>query len=307
MLEAVAIYDPESATLSSYLKLWGTRGSVSVSGGAYAAHGGDTCCLEIRADDQLVIIDAGTGIRNLGLDLMRKGFREIHLILGHTHWDHIMGFPFFAPVHFSESTIHIYAHLPTQESLKQKLATVLDPAYFPVGLGKLHSKLHFHHLSLTDPLEIGPIRVSIALANHPGGALGFLVEKGGARIGYVTDNEVLEGFLDFPGEIKIDDERLKKQRPLIELLQGCCPLIHEAQYTPRLYAKRIGWGHSSLSNATLFAKLCGATDWIVTHHDPLDSDDDLRVKQGIHWQIFKEFNYDCRLQMAFDGMVLPLP
>lgn len=301
-----SFYDPEAAQITSYLKLWGTRGSVPVSGAPYVAHGGDTCCLEVRSDDHLVIIDAGTGIRNLGLQLLGEGVRKIHLVLGHTHWDHIMGFPFFAPVHFSDAEIHIYAYLPDGESLEEKLATVLDPAYFPVGLGKLRANLCFHSLSLTDPVEIGPIRIHSAPANHPGGALGFLIEKGTRRIGYVTDNEVVEGYLGHPGEIAPGDSRLDGQRPLIDLLQECDPLIHEAQYTPRLYRDRIGWGHSSISNAALFAKLCGAKHWIVTHHDPSDTDQDVRAKRRIIWRVLADLNYDCRLHMAFDEMMVPL-
>jgi len=300
------MYDPEADKIDSYLKFWGTRGSVSVSGAPHVAYGGDTCCLEIRSGRHLVVIDAGTGIRKLGHTLIEEGIDEIHLVIGHTHWDHIMGFPFFAPIHFSDADIHIYAHLPDGITLEQRLSGVLDPAYFPVGLGRLRARLHFHRLECNKPVEVGPIRLRCAPANHPGGAVGFLIEKEDHKIGYVTDNEVLEGYLGDPREIDAGDERLDLLRPLMELLRGCRPLVHEAQYTPRLYQKRVGWGHSSIANASLFAKLCEADHWIVTHHDPADTDRDIRAKREIHWKVLADLGHPCRTQMAYDEMLLPL-
>jgi ribonuclease BN (tRNA processing enzyme) len=301
-----SFYDPESYAHHSYIKLWGTRGSVPVSGTRYSAFGGDTCCLEIRSGDTLVIIDAGTGIRPLGIQLYNEGIRHFHLMLGHTHWDHIMGFPFFAPVHIRDNHIDVYGYPESHGSLQSTLETVLDPAYFPVGLGHLASQLNFHNLQAQGEMTIGPVRVRWAPANHPGGALGFLIEKGERRIGYVTDNEVLEGYHGDPSAIHPDDPRLAIQRPLIDLLSGCDTLIHEAQYRPRVYRQRTGWGHSSLANAALFAKLCKVRDWVITHHDPIESDTDIREKRELVWRVLADLDWECHVSMAFDGLLLPL-
>ena len=222
------VYDPESYSWTSYLKLWGTRGSVPVSGPQYTTYGGNTSCLEVRHNNHLVIIDAGTGIRGLGDGLIHSEIREIHLFFGHTHWDHIIGFPFFLPLYNPEFTIHIYAEQNKEHNIKEALSKVLRPNYFPIRLEEMKADLRYHCLTCRDQVRIGDIRLMAIPCEHPGGALAFRFDIEDKRVGYVTDHEFLKGYRGGP-ELEMDDARLTAYAELIDFLTGVRPLIHEAQ------------------------------------------------------------------------------
>ncbi len=300
------IYDPQSRRWDSYLKLWGTRGSIPVSGPQYTTFGGNTCCLEVRKGNTIIIIDAGTGIRGLGDQLLHSDLREIHLFIGHTHWDHIIGFPFFAPLYNREFVIHIYSHAQKGHSIKNALHKVLKPDYFPVRLEEMQAEIVFHTIKGGEPVHIGELSITTAACDHPGGALAFKLCTPDRMIGYATDNEFLHGFRGAPNEIDDSDQLLLPYQHLIEFFTHCDPLIHEAQYTPREYRGKIGWGHSSMSNATALIQLCQIKNWIVTHHDPSADDATLRERLQVHWQILDDIRFHCHINLAFDGLTLPL-
>jgi len=287
----------------SYLKFWGTRGSIPVAGLDYCRYGGNTSCLEIRHDNSLVIIDAGTGIRPLGNEVMASGIDEIHLFIGHTHWDHIIGFPFFAPVYDSSKTIHIYAAKGGSGNIEELFSGMLEQDFFPVNLDDMRAKFCFHELEGRSE-TIGDIEVNYTQANHPGATLCFRIKCCEHDIGYATDNEFLQGFCGHPKEVS--EELLKPYQPIVDFFKGCSTLIHEAQYSPEEYATKIGWGHSSIYNVALMADLCGAQEWIITHHDPDDNDTAVLQKRDMNKKIRQECNISCRSSMAYDGLILPL-
>lgn len=300
-------YNPHIHTTNSYLKIWGSRGSISVSGPEYICYGGNTPCLEICDKDSLIIIDAGTGIRQLGDKILKSRHKTIHLIIGHTHWDHILGFPFFAPAYFPEYTIHIYAAKGFGKTLQELFKAMLDRDYFPVKLDEMRAKFVFYDLEdLTEPVRIGNIKIYYTYASHPGATLCFKIHSENKTIGYASDNEMLVGYHGHPNAIDHDHPLLDPYRTILDFYMGCDLLIHEAQYYPREYYTKVGWGHSSISNAIVLIKHCGIKEWVVTHHDPSHTDEIIRKKLQMHKEILNECGIQCNVHMAYDGLVMEL-
>ncbi len=305
-LEGGHCYIPKMYPSDNYLRFWGTRGSSAVSGPDYVHFGGNTCCLEVRAGDELIIIDAGTGIRSLGKKLLHSHARTIHLFLGHTHWDHITGFPFFSPIYDSNTRICIWSPVGFEKSTREMFTEILAYAYFPVRLEDIRARIEFHDLRDGQVMTIGDISVSTHYAFHPGPTLCFKIRVGNKTFGYVTDNEVLMGYHGHPNAIEKQHHLLKPYLSLIEFLRGVDCLIHEAQYSPFEYQDKVGWGHSSISNASVLVRHCEAKEWIVTHHDPKHTDQELQNKLQLHRDIVEDCRIECQVRMAYDGLILPL-
>lgn len=170
---------------------WGTRGSIATPGPATIIYGGNTSCVEIRAGTDILIFDAGTGLRPLGLALMKEYADQpltVHLFLSHTHWDHIQGFPFFLPAYLPTTTIHIYGSAGQGRPLEKIIRGQMDADYFPVALGDLKSVLHMHEFK-GKAFQIGEATVAAMYLNHPGMTLGYRISYGGKTVVYATDNE----------------------------------------------------------------------------------------------------------------------
>lgn len=293
-------YHPERHNPDTFIKFWGTRGSNPVSGPEYIRHGGNTCCLEVRAGEDLIIIDAGTGIRALGKEPFVGEAKTLHIFLSHTHWDHVTGFPFFDPIYNPEVQIVIWSPVGFEKSTRELFTDMLAYAYFPVRLEDIRAKISFNDLRDGHPVSIGNITIDSHYAFHPGATLCFKLHVGGKIFGYATDNEMFLGYQGNPNAI--DEEMVQSHQKIIEFFTDCNTLIHEAQYTPLEYQRRVGWGHSSVSNAALLCKYTNAKEWIVTHHDPKHTDEQLREKLQLHIDILKECDHTCPVQMAFDTM-----
>jgi CheY-like chemotaxis protein len=300
-----AAYTPALDVSKGYWKLWGTRGSIPVTGAKYLRHGGNTACMEISHGDELIIIDAGSGIRDLGLELAKSPPRPIHLFIGHTHWDHIQGFPFFAPAYIPGFKIDIYGAPGFGKDLQSIFRGQLDRDYFPVELQDMAADLHFHRLE-SNPIVFGDVSIHWEFMNHPGATVGFRIEAAGRKIAYITDNEFLKGYLGPPHDIRRDSPAAEPFRKIIDFATGADLLIAECQYPNNEYPKKIGWGHSSVSNAAVFARETNVKRWIVTHHDPMHDDDALQRKLGLTRQILQSMNCDIEVTHAFDGMTEPL-
>lgn len=299
-------YIPPLQESHRYIKFWGTRGSIPVAGPDYIVYGGNTPCLEIDDGDEMIIIDAGTGIRPLGQEVLKSHRKVFHLIIGHTHWDHIIGFPFFNPVYSKKYEIHIYAAKGFGKNVEDLFKGMLDHDYFPVKLEEMQARFIFHDLADGKPLLIGNTKIYYTYASHPGATLCFKIESQNKVVGYASDNEVLVGYHGHPRNIDYSHPLLFPYRDLIEFFCGCDTIIHEAQYTPFEYRYKVGWGHSSISNAAIFIKHCGIRDWIVTHHDPEHTDEFLRKKLEMHQVILADCNHSCFVDIAYDGMMIPL-
>lgn len=245
-----------------YLKFWGTRGSCPVSGPEYLHFGGNTASLELLYNDAHIIFDAGTGIRSLGKLLIKEKVKKINLFISHTHWDHIIGFPFFDPIYQSDVSITIWSPQSQGRTCKELFKQLLATEFFPMRLSELQAELQFKTYNEQSSVKMGPITLTFHKVNHPGVTYSFKIQTPRQMIGYVTDNELSEPFG-------------KEEKSLIEFYKGCDLLIHEAQYFSEEYAQKKGWGHSSVIGAKNFVEKTGAAQWLVCHHDPIHTDEDL--------------------------------
>ena len=244
--------------------LWGTRGSLAAPGPETVGYGGNTACVELRSDDgAIVILDAGTGIRRLGLTLVGDD-RRIDILLSHLHVDHIQGLGFFGPLFEPGREIHIWGPPSTTMGLRARLARYLSPPLFPVPLRELPSRLTLHDVPL-DPFEVEGLRVDADLVCHPGSCVGYRIAEDGVTLAYIPDHEPALGARTFPGP----PDWLSGY----EIARGADLLIHDAQYTDEEYADRVGWGHSSITQAIQFAIACDVRRLVAFHHDPDHSDD----------------------------------
>lgn len=299
-------YLPKMHSSSSYIKFWGTRGSNPVSGPDYVRFGGNTSCLEIRHESELIIVDAGTGIRPFGTILSEPKPKQVNLLISHTHWDHLAGFPFFAPIYDPHCHVNIWTPIGFEKTTRELFTEMLAYTYFPVRLDDIQANLVFKDIHEGQTFNIGNIEISTHYAYHPGATVCFKFGINKIKFGYATDNEFLMGYHGNPNLINSKSRLLTPYKSMIEFFKDCDFVIHEAQYTPIEYQTKVGWGHSSVTNATALIKHADIKEWIITHHDPKHTDSDLLKKMQMQFDIFDEAKMDCRPRMAFDGMTIPL-
>lgn len=284
--------------MAMYLKFWGTRGSCPVSGSQYAKFGGNTSCLEINYGKAHLIIDAGTGIRPLGEELLKQN-EPFHLLLSHTHWDHVNGFPFFEPLYSPHSEIKIWSPSENQKSCRQVFDELLSEEFFPVRLDELKAKLHFFPIDEKTSLQIGPLTIHFHKTDHPSSAYCFKIQTPHQTIGYATDNELFKGYHgDIPSA--------PKDPSLSRFFSGCDLFIHEAQYFPEEYRQKEGWGHSSVSNVIAFIQQSKINRWLVVHHDPKHTDEDLHRLEALSQKLLDKNKIHCQSEWIGDGHVIPL-
>lgn len=287
---------------SGSLRFWGTRGSIPTTGPRFVRHGGNTTCVEFNYNGQRLIFDAGSGIRDLGLSLLAEGPGVVHIFITHTHWDHIQGFPFFIPAFIPGYHIHLYASSNLDKDLKSIFQGQLDRAYFPVQMEDMKATFEFHHFG-AEPIQIGDIKVSWEYTVHPSATVGYRMDFGGKSVAFVPDNEFLKGYLGSPYPITMDHNLAAINMKLIRFLSGVDLLIHEAQYLNEEYANKIGWGHSSLSNACSIVRLARPKKWLITHHDPMHDDEFLRDKLNLTRQLLGKMDDRILVEHAYDGMI----
>ena len=258
-----------------YVRFWGTRGSIATPGPQTSLYGGNTSCVEVRADDGTrIMLDCGTGARELGLHLVRTEARpfRLHLLIGHTHWDHIQGFPFFEPAFLPDSELHLYAPRDFHQSLEEALAGQMQYAYFPVKLADLRSRMHYTALT-EGSFWVGKVRVDTQYLNHTAPTLAYRLCSGGTTIVYVTDHEPFWPPSECPSQHPGDQRH-------IEFLRGADLIIHDAQYTLAEYRGKVGWGHSPMEYAIDVALAAGAARLALFHHDP--GHDDMLIQELEH-------------------------
>ena len=249
-----------------HVRVWGCRGSLASPGSETAHYGGNTSCVQVTLDDgTMLVLDAGTGARALGLELA-DAQGPIHLLLTHLHLDHLEGLGFFLPIWESGNEVHIWGPPSPVRSLDERIARYLSPPLFPIQLSDIPAQLHFHDVP-TEPWGIGSARISAEPVSHPGPTVGYRVEADGASFAYIPDHEPALG-LDL-GELTPD------WISGFEVARDADVLFHDAQYFEDEYAERAGWGHSSVADAVTFARRAGVSQLVLFHHDPLHTDRDL--------------------------------
>ncbi len=245
------------------IRSWGSRGSIPVSGKEYLKYGGDTPCLEIRSGDRIVIVDAGTGIRRLGNQLVGEGLFSCDLIFTHAHWDHLMGFPFFKPLYRKEAQIRVHGCPFAVDYVHAMLSKVMSEPNFPVNYSDIHADVRYvdncQAPFAVDRLLIQPIPIS-----HPNQGNGYKFSENGKSFIFLTDNE-----LEFvhPGGLGFDD--------YVQFSKGADLLIHDAEYTPEESASRQRWGHSSYRSALELALRAGVGQLGLFHLNQDRSDEEM--------------------------------
>jgi phosphoribosyl 1,2-cyclic phosphodiesterase len=265
--------------MSMFVKFWGARGSIPTPASWTRVYGGNTSCVEVRVDDTIFICDAGSGIRELGKDLLERNPRptELHLLITHTHWDHIQGFPFFTPAYLKDMRMFVHGGAQDDNKSFRVLAGQMSSEYFPVSFQDLGANIVFENLD-DGHKDINGVRVRGIPLNHPGGCMGYALEKSGCKVVYATDNELLLQPGDaFPDSLHEGGLRHVPEA-LVKATRGADLLIADAQYDDTQYATKKGWGHSSCLSVVDFAIRAEVKNLALFHHDPESTDHELDSK-----------------------------
>jgi len=272
------------------IKCWGSRGSIPVSGKNCIKYGGDTTCIEIRTkSNDIIIIDAGTGIRRLGNQLIEEKRYQYNIIFTHAHWDHLIGFPFFKPLFIQETEIDIF-RCPFPKQYAEKMITkLLAPPNFPKKYNELSAKIVYKD-GCPNQFNIGSVTVIPIRLSHPNGGCGYKFVEGEKTFVFLTDNEL--GYIHFGG---------LERSAYLEFCSGADLLIHDAEYTPEEYKKQIEWGHSSYMDALDLAHDAGVKQLGLFHINQERTDSEMDKIEKDCQKIIKNRHYklDC-LAVAWD-------
>jgi phosphoribosyl 1,2-cyclic phosphodiesterase len=264
-----------------HLKFWGTRGSISTPGKGTVRYGGNTPCTELRlANNELIILDAGTGIRNLGEALMERGESiNAYILISHPHWDHIQGFPFFKPAFITGNELTVVGGETEKVSLPKMISDQMNKVYFPIQLNELKATIRFRRIG-EEELSVFGATVKTMFVNHPTFALGYRITSGNRSLVYISDNEPFDRQVSSAmGNVdKVVIERYShlKGDPnqcIFDFVRNTDVLIHDATYTPEEYVDRVGWGHSHYLFTLKVAAEGKVKKLVLFHHDPAHDDE----------------------------------
>jgi phosphoribosyl 1,2-cyclic phosphodiesterase len=284
------------------VRFWGVRGSIPAPGPETLRYGGNTSCVTLEAPSPaagdpplLFIFDAGSGIRVLGMSLLREKRVPLtaHLFLTHTHWDHIQGFPFFVPAFIPGNRIVVYGNAEGEGDALGALEGQMLHRYFPVSLGQLGASVEFRRLE-HGAHEVAGQRVTVAPLHHSSVTVGYRVEAAGATVVYLTD-----------AEPRRENDAYVMEPTVVDLARGADVLIHDAQYTDEEYPSKVGWGHSPTGYVVDFARAAGARRLVLFHHDPTSGDD--KVDAMLERARARAAGSDLVVDAAFEGMEITLP
>lgn len=245
--------------MSIYVKFWGVRGSIATPSIDHLKYGGNTSCVEVSINDRTIILDAGTGIRMLGQCLIKRDLKDYLILQSHTHWDHINGFPFFAPVYLEDVNIKIMAgHLMDAGGVKKVISSQMCQPTFPVPFAELAANIELSDFYAGQSFSLGDgIEVRTAPLNHPDGGTGYRIEYDGASVCYVTDTEHRKNQLD-PN--------------ILNLIEGADLVIYDSTYTDDEYPDFEGWGHSTWQEGVRLCRAANVDKLAIFHHDPAHDD-----------------------------------
>jgi phosphoribosyl 1,2-cyclic phosphodiesterase len=243
-----------------FVRFWGVRGSIPCPGPETLRYGGNTSCVELRFHDHLLIFDAGSGLKRLGDSLKLPIQLPIYLFFSHTHFDHIYGLPFFAPIYHPDTKIQIWTgHLEPDQDLSSVMHRIIAHPFFPINPSAMSAQLSFHDFRAGESLHLIPnLHITTAPLRHPGEATAYRVESGGRSVCYVTDTEHQIGTLN---------------QDILNLIQGADIFIYDSTYTDEEYPRFVGWGHSTWQEGVRLAKAAGVRTFVAFHHDPTHDDD----------------------------------
>lgn len=281
-----------------HIKFWGTRGSVSAPGKERMRYGGHTTCVSVKtADNTLIIIDGGTGIKDLSdyISQKKSDIKEFKILMTHGHWDHIIGFPFFLPFYFKKYTIDFYGTSSTNRNLKKLVTHIWEPPFFPVPFEKLQAKFRFHPVSIKKHFQLGSATISMIPLNHPNGGLGYKIECSNKSFVFLTDNE-----------LSYRHHKSFNYNNYVNFASGSDLLVHDGQYTKKEYKITRGWGHSTYNEVFDLALKAKVKQVALTHHDYNHSDKEIDsyIKEGRNFFTKEKSKIKCF--GAKDGMEVKL-
>ncbi len=273
------------------ITFWGTRGSISVPGKDTILYGGNTTCLEVQFENgESVILDAGTGIRRLGEAFMpRKGAGPVVLLITHVHWDHIIGFPFFATKLQPDTELLVDGHPNAMMGLQHTFDNPMGGGYFPVDIEDLRIHIKHGNTIIRHPLELNNAIVDVIPIRHPQGGLGFRLRESGRTVVFITDNELGD-------QSNLDD--------YVTFCKGADILIHDAQYSPEEIHSHKGWGHSDYETALQLARRAEVGRLVLFHHDPSRTDIELKAFELLCRDLVRKREWDVRVEAAREGAVI---
>jgi len=289
------------------LKFWGVRGSTPAPGPSTVGYGGNTSCVEIRAKGELIILDAGTGLRLLGKQLAEE-FKDqplhLTLLLTHTHWDHIQGLPFFQPIYQPQNRVRILGFEGARHGLGSVLSSQMENPFFPVTLKELPANLQIEELKEMK-FSIGRVRVEACFANHPGICVGYRLFTGESSVAYFPDNEPHYAANGSDPKASLEYAQGQERR-IISFLRGVDILIMDAQYDREEYKHHQGWGHACLDDVVALALKAEVKKLFLFHHDP-DHDDAKIAEMADHARkLVKAQNGKMQVDAAREGLVVEL-
>lgn len=297
----------------NFIRFWGVRGSIPTPGPTTIFYGGNTTCVELRADNQLIILDSGSGIRLLGQHLASefKGRSlDLTLLLTHTHWDHIQGFPFFAPAYIPNNSVRITGYEGYRKGLESTLTVQMESNFFPIGLRQLPSNITFVE-QLEMEFHVGTVRVRSLFANHPGICVGYRLDTSTGSVAFLPDHESYARMRLHPraggeqGPTTQDYCRAEEQK-LIEFLRDVDVLILDSQYDETEYQTRLGWGHSCYEDTVATALAAGAKHLFLFHHDPMHDDARISRMVGHARELVAARGSNLTVEAAREGLAMPL-
>ena len=265
--------------MTTFVRFWGTRGSIPTPGHKTRKYGGNTSCVEVRIDDALFICDGGTGLRELGVDLLARSSSsvEAHMFFSHTHWDHIQGFPFFMPAYATENSLYVYGVTKDDNRVHWLLLGQMRSEYFPVKFSDLGSKIVSSDLG-GGAKSIEGVMVRHYEQTHPGRSFAFSFEKNGVKVVYATDNEIDMTVLNADDILEHPEALRRVPEEFVRFVGDADLLIADGQYTDEEYPAKLGWGHARASTVVDLAVQARVKQCAIFHHDPMHSDHDMDEK-----------------------------
>jgi phosphoribosyl 1,2-cyclic phosphodiesterase len=303
--------------MSNYLKFWGVRGSYPTTYPGNLETGGNTACIELVIEDQIIILDAGTGIIPLGNHLIATGKpRKLAILLSHYHWDHIQGLPFFVPAYFPGWELDFFGPGGNPTLIEERIRSQMSSPHFPAEIEGWHSKINMVALS-DGQLRYGNVAIIPFSVHHPGQTFGYKIAWEGKTFLYVPDNELEYLYNTIDQKRKqgeLDPESYEMMLALAEednnstviLFKDADILIHDSQYFPEEYTMKRGWGHSTYESAVRNAIKARAKKLFLFHHDPNHSDDQLKEMMGSVDSLLKRERSSMNCQLAVEGMTITL-
>ena len=285
------------------LRFWGVRGSIASPGPTTVGYGGNTSCVEVRTGGEIIVLDAGTGARPLGAALIeeKKGAPlEVTFLITHTHWDHIQGFPFFAPAYEAGNRVRIFGYEGARAGLGATLTGQMESPYFPIPLADLPAEIVIEELK-TMEFSVGKMRVEACLANHPGKCVGYKLHTANGAIVYLPDHETCS-----PSAVPANAAAHSAQEQIAAFVRDAEVLIIDSQYTAQEYAAHINWGHGCIDDVVRLAVGAQVRRLYTFHHDPAHDDAAITAMVASARRLAESLGSTVKIEAAREGDELVL-